>query len=191
MKHFIGIMAIAVVLVALGGCAITWQAVKEPAYTNTKQGYTVTLPAGWLQLTSTDESGVLLSHDGVLLNLIHIQRVDNAKAFPHIKKEASPDLLSAELAANYIAEGTARQATENREILQNEPATVGGKDGFHVSMEFRTKEGLRYRSETYGVCTPDGFYTLMYRAPEIYYFEQSMPVFQTVVTSFHLTNRSR
>lgn len=167
-----------------------WEAASSGRYVSYKQGFSAELPPRWLQLSSHDGSATLVSADGPELDLIDLHRWENDKAFQRIKKAASPTELPGDLAADFIAEGKT-EGNSNVQVIVNEPATLGGKDGFRVVMEFSTPGGVRYRSESYGVCTPDGFYALIYRAPVLHYYDLYEPAFKAVVASFQLVPRGK
>lgn len=184
------LLAIAASLLMLEGCSVQphqWETTTGGGHYESKRGhFTAQLPAEWIQLTNSDSSGVLVSADGPELDAISILRSDNDKAFPAIKKEASPGELPADLAANFIAEAKTA-GNINLQVLTNEPAKLGGKDGFHVVLDFSTRQGVHYRMDTYGVCTDAGTYALIYRAPALHYYELYQPAFKSVVTSFQFS----
>ncbi|MGA9853140.1 MAG: hypothetical protein WBR15_09435 [Gammaproteobacteria bacterium] len=194
MKQTAKAIVIATGLAILTGCASLprWQTVSEPAYMNNDQGYTVNLPKGWIKIANKDGSHLELSRNGVPLNVIVIYRSDGAKAFPATKKSAclSSDMLPADLAADFIAEAKDVQHTDTLQVLKNEPAAISGKEGFHLNMVFSTRDGVRYRFEAYGACSNGGFYALLYRAPEIYYFDKDLPAFNLMVASFKIASTS-
>ncbi len=181
-------LVVAVLLLSLGGCALQphpWEAAGSDRYESKRGHFSAQLPAGWIQLTNSDSTGVLLSADGPDLDAISLIRSDNDKAFPTIKKEASPGELPADLAADFIAEAKT-EGNSNLQVLTNEPAKVGGKDGFHVVLDFSTQAGVHYRVDAYGLCTEGGTYALTYRAPLLNYYELYQPAFKSVVASFQL-----
>lgn len=181
-------LLLAAMFLLLQACAIqppTWKATSNERYVSSKQGFSAELPPGWIQISSHDESSTLVSANGPELDLITLLRRDNAKAFPGTKKEASPTELPGDLAADFIAESKT-EGNSNVQVVTNEPATLAGKDGFRVVMEFTTSSGVHYRSESYAVCTMDGFYALIYRAPVLHYYDLYEPAFKSVVASFQL-----
>lgn len=192
MKHVRSSIILVADLLLISGCATQWQTVSTPTYTNSKQGYTVNLPRGWLKIATNDASMVDLSRNGGPLNLIRITRNKGADAFPATKKVAclSSGELPSDLAADFIADVEAHQNTDIVQVLKNEPTTFGGTEGFHLSLTSTTKDGLRYRSEVYGACSDGEFYTLVYRAPEIYYFDKDLPTFNAVAAAFKINSAS-
>lgn len=192
MKSALLMATITTFIVSLTGCATMpqWQTVTKTTYMDSSQGYTVNLPTGWIKGSNKDGSLLTLSRNGQPLNLIAINRKDANKAFPAIKKQAciTSATLPSDLAADFIAEAKIEQRIDNLQVLKNEPVTIDGKDGFHLSMQYLTNDGITYELETYGVCNSSNFYTIIYRAPKIYYFDQSLPAFNALVASFKFTS---
>ena len=184
---------LAAMFLLMQACAIqppSWKATSNERYVSSKVGFSAQLPPGWIQISSHDESSTLVSANGPELDLISLLRRDNAKAFPSTKKEASPTELPGDLAADFIAESKT-EGNSNVQVVTNEPAILAGKDGFRVVMEFTTTSGVHYRSESYGLCTMDGFYALIYRAPVLHYYDLYEPAFKSVVASFQLAPHAK
>lgn len=174
----------------LSGCAPAWKMVHEDnnQYGVPSQGYAMSLPPGWLKISPGNGAVTLLSLDGEDLDLIRISRFDNDKAFSNIKKVASPKDLPADLAENFIASTKADLSVSNLSVLTNEPATLGGMNGFHLRYAFSSPDGVRYLTDIYAACTENGFYTVYYRAPVLHYFDEHLAEFQKTVASFQYTS---
>lgn len=179
---------LAVCLLMLGGCASFgphgWEAAGSAPYSVPSQGYVVTLPQGWIEESNNGYSAMILSRHGLDLESIHITRGDNDKAFPSLKKSASPDEAPGDLADDLIAEIKSESGDVGFQIVKNEPAMVGGKSAIHLLIEYRTPDGVRYRQDEYAICTADGFYQLRYQAPVLHYYDSSQPVFAAMLQSF-------
>jgi photosystem II reaction center protein PsbP len=148
--------------------------------------YEVSLPEGWVRpMFQHDE--VVLTRDGLPLEQIMVRQRPNKKAFPRLKKPASDKLLPSELAELQIAE-TKREGElmANLEVLENEPATVAGKQGFRVRLRFVTERALPIEQLLYGVCDEKYYYLLGLQAPEFYYFEKHRAEFEKMVASFKI-----
>jgi hypothetical protein len=156
-------------------------------YSVSSQGYAISLPPGWLKIAPGNGAVTVLSLDGEDLDLIRISRFDNDKVFSNIKKVASPKDLPADLAGDFIASSKADLSVSSLTVLTNEPATLGGKNGFHLRYAFSNPDGVRYQTDIYAVCTENGFYTVYYRAPVLHYFDEHLAEFQKSVASFQFT----
>jgi hypothetical protein len=149
-------------------------------------GFEISLPEGWVRpMFERDE--VILTRDGLLLEQIMVRQRTNKKAFPRLKKPASDKLLPSELAELQIAE-TKREGDlmANLEVLENEPATIAGKQGFRVRLRFVTERALPMEQLLYGVCDEKNYYLLGLQAPEYYYFDQHRAEFEKMVASFKI-----
>lgn len=145
--------------------------------------FTVALPAGWLRRPLSG-SAVVASRDGFLLQSIVVERRAIDKAFPLSKKAARPDALSTELAEQEIAElkaGGSQLAA--LEVLENDPATLGGTEGFRLMYRHRTSRGLVVQHVVHGCATPNGYYRTEYLAPALHYFAPTLPDYESTVAS--------
>ena len=185
----IRVLALAFAALALSGCAPSWKMVRQnnASQAVSAQGYSVTLPQGWMTIAPGNKAITLVTHDGELLDFIRVGREDNDKALAAIKKAASPTELPADLATDFIAAAKTSTALSNLTVVKNEPVSFGGHDGFHLVMTFSNADGVRYQWETYGVRTENGFYSAIYRAPVLHYYDLYEKDFQATVASFKIT----
>ena len=179
-------IAIAALFAALAGCVPAPVRVDTPRTQGPDKSYTVDLPAGWIR-QYTPENNLIVSRDGFLLQTIAIVRRPVKGAFEHTKKDASDTMLPSELAELEIAEIKVRdELTEALTVIENEPALVGGNEGFRVKVSYRNPRGLEIHEEVYGVVDKTRLYLLVYRAPRLYYFGKYHPDFQRTVESFRI-----
>ena len=150
------------------------------------KAYSVDLPVGWIK-QYTMENNLMASRDGFLLQSVAIVRRPLKDAFQRTKKDAADSMLPSELAELEIAEIKARdELTEALTVLENEPASVNGKEGFRVRVAYHNPRGLEIHEEVYGVVGQSRLYLLVYRAPRLYYFPKYYPDFQKTVESFKI-----
>ena len=182
----ISIVTIVLVLVLLSGCAPTWIKVDNSGRNYSNDHNSVTLPVGWMRLESDDS--LMLSKDGILLQIISIQFHPHKDTFEKIKKDSSATMLPSELAQFSIAELKASQedGLPSLEILRNAPVELGGRTGFDVHLRYKTKAGLRMDMEMRGVVDNSGFYLLKYSAPTLHYFEHDRQTYETLTESLEL-----
>ena len=74
----------------------------------------------------------------------------------------------------------------NFELLDNNPASVGGKQGFKLVYTRKTKEGLRLKRIQYGLVDGKWVYRLIYQAATRHYFDRDLATFERVRESFRL-----
>jgi hypothetical protein len=177
----------AVVCMALAGCVPAPARVDTPRTEGPDKSYTVDLPTGWIK-QYTMENNLIVSRDGYLLETLAVVRRPLKQAFERTKKDAAETMLPSELAELEIAEIKARdELTEALTVLENEPALLGGKEGFRVKVSYRNLRGLEFHEEVYGVVDKSRLYLLVYRAPRLYYFPKYHADFQRTVESFRIT----
>jgi hypothetical protein len=178
--------AIVLVLLLLSGCAPTWVRIDDPGRNYSSEHYRVTLPSGWLRLESDDT--LILSRDGILLQIISIQFRPHENAFEKIEKDSSVTMLPSELAQLTIAELKASQddGLPSLEILSNTPVKLAGHTGFDIQLRYKTDDGLRMDMEMRGVVDDSGFYLLKYSAPTLYYFGRDRQTYVTLTESLQL-----
>lgn len=70
-------------------------------------------------------------------------------------------------------------------LVKNEPAQLGGKDGFRLVYTFMINK-VRYRNIYYGMLQDKTFYRISYSAPVRYYFDKDVAAFEKIVGSFKL-----
>lgn len=179
--------ALAALSLCLSGCVAVphvWAKTDANTYSPPSQGYAVTLPQGWLDISSNDWTVTLLTRHGSDLDSIRIIRYENDKAFPDTKKGATPGENPGQLADDMMAEIKAETGISAFQVITNEPATLGGQNGVHLLTEFSDTEGVHYRQEDYLVCNAVGTYLVTFRAPVLHFYDLYHPAFQATVGSF-------
>lgn len=178
------ILTSAALLLGLSGC-VTWQAGGQP-FTARSGGYTITAPSGWMFI---EQPGGTLraTRDGLVLQELIVATHDLKKPLPASKRVLTPNLTPYEL-----AEAIADDLRSNRELLAfelvaNEPAQIGGSDGFALTVRYQTKDKLRITTRIGGVLHSGKLYTLRFAAPTRHYFERDLPAFETALGSFKFT----
>jgi hypothetical protein len=176
-----------VTAILLGGCVPQWVKLDKPEQQQiAAERYEIVLPKGWVKIDRGDTLEV--SRDGPDLQQVAIRAVAHDKAFPQIEKSTSESMLPSELSAMFIAElkKTHEDGLPSLVVEQNEPATVGGRDGFRLLLDYATDSGVRYRELVYGAVTDKGPATISYVAPRLYYFERDLPTFEAMLSTLKL-----
>lgn len=198
MKRIWAWMVVAVLVV---GCAPTpyWTLTDEANRVVASTSFQFSVADGWVRTTEplTWERMVIdgvqraillesmtVTRDGSDLHAITITRRYPGTAFPTIKKKSSPAMLAPEAADLYVSELRKRTGLERLAVLSNKPATVGGKPGFQLVMQYKNDDGLRIQVMSYGFVDKTGLYTITYRAPYLYYYDRDLRVFTSLVGSF-------
>ena len=165
------------------GCA-TWVAVGGK-YKMDSQNFAVDLPDGWRKFNLASDS-LLITKDGLSLQRIHISRLEVGKDLLHTKKKFAKGMLPQEVADVFIDYFSSNTNIMNQEILENNPAQIGGHSGFKIVYTYQTKAGLNIKGVTYGFMLDNWFYEILYEAAERQYFEKDLQAFEKVKESFSL-----
>jgi hypothetical protein len=177
---------IVLVMALLSGCAPAWIKVDNAARNYHGEHYSVTLPVGWMRLESDDS--LVLSRDGILLQVISIQFRPHKNTFEKIEKDSSTTMLPSELAQLTIAElkATHENGLPSLEILRNAPVELAGHTGFDIHLRYKTDAGLRMDMAMRGFVDNSGFYLLKFSAPTLYYYERDRQTYETLTESLQL-----
>jgi len=156
------------------------------------KSYTVDLPVGWIKQSSVDNRKLFVSRDGFLLEVIEVSKQPPKEAFPKTKKAASDSMLPAELAELEIAEIKAEdQYTAALNVIENEPAEIGGYEGFRIRVSFKNARGLEIHRVAAGFADKAAYYQVAFQAPMLYYFDTYYPEFEKTLASFQLTGNAK
>jgi len=181
-KHLLVLLAVS----ALLGCVPQPARIDTPRVESVDKSYSLDLPVGWIR-QYTPEKNLIASRDGLPLELIAVVKRPLKQAFPKTKKEAGETMLASELAEREIAELKSRdEQTQALVVLENEPATVSGREGFRLKVSYRTPRGLEVHEVVYGFTDKSSMYRLDYRAPKLHYFDRYSDDFEKAVKSFTL-----
>jgi hypothetical protein len=175
------------------GCATPsggWSTVDDASHGVEVGRLSMELPNGWMRLKQQDAGHVLVSRDGMNLQMIEVVYAKSEDAFPKLKRGAPAGALASELAELQLAEMRASPGTENLEVLQNEPANVADYNGFMLHVRFKNTRGLRYERIVFGFSGVDGYYTVTYQAPTLYYFSRDRSQFDALVHSLHAAGKT-
>jgi hypothetical protein len=167
--------------------------------------YEFTVPVGWVRTTKPQDhevvdvdgesemvpvEGMAVTRDGTGIHAINIMRRYADTAFPSLKKKSRDSMLPPEAAELYLSELRKRSGLERLSMVSNKPARIGGKQGFQLLMQYKNNDGLRIQIMTYGFLDKSGFYTLSYRAPQLYFYERDYRDFDNLVRSFRQTKEA-
>lgn len=151
--------------------------------------YSVDLPAGWMRFgMSKTPDGLLLTRDGMPLEVIAVGVVDPGKPFPigasklPMRAEMTPQ-EAAEVVVDGIESGSGFSGVQ---VLENAPIDLAGRKGFRVVASYKHSDGLSAGIAVCGVVTPRATYYLMFQAPRRVYFPRHLPEFDRMVASFQL-----
>ena len=197
------ILVIIACAVLISACASKWTLVGNENETVRLSQVTFKIPLHWVLYNNhfneytavvngkpvdNKVKRVIVSRDGLNLNIIDIIEFKREKAFPSINKAVHDSTLPSEMAELFIAEQEATLGIDNLQILTNEPATVAGQKGFTVHFRYKTQTGLQKEQVVYGFSTPNKFYIFKFFAPSLHYFETNSPEFEALIKSIKLNS---
>jgi len=192
MSHSTGITLAVTMALLSTGCVQTPTRVDVARSEAPDKSYTVDLPVGWIKQVSYDNRKLFASRDGPLLEVIEVSRHPLKEAFPKTKHAASDSMLPAELAELEIAEiKTEDQYTAALNVMQNEPAEIGGHEGFRIRVSFKNARGLEIQRVTTGFADKAAYHQLAFQAPILYYFDTYYPEFEKTLASFQLAGSAK
>jgi hypothetical protein len=153
--------------------------------------FSVELPIGWVMDDFT--GGVAVTRDGFKIQHIVAKRTEFRYAFQEVLAAAGEDAagkdrrLGPEMGPEELAElkiADVKRNFENAEVLDNEPALIGGEPAYRLTFEFKDQRGLRLRLHTYGQVRPTGLVELSYMAPVLHYVDRDLPEFERMAETF-------
>lgn len=169
-----------VLLLCVAACAV-WSQVQEPRVSG-PQGLAFLAPVGWMRFNQAGDT-VLLTRDGLGIQLIRIELRPHDRAFPALKKASSADMLPSEAADLLVAELKRDPFLANLRVVDNGPALLTGKPGFRVHGQYRDERGAPFDLVAVGRATDQGLLVAFYRSLTTHYFARDLPVYEQVLAS--------
>lgn len=149
------------------------------------QGFEVDLPQGWYQAREVGDA-LLVTKESLSLQFIRIERVSVEDQLPHSKKKFTARMPANDAADIEVQDLRASPDLFNFELLDNNPGSIGGKQGFKLVYTWKTKDGLRLNRVQNGLVDGKWVYRLIYQAAARYYFDHDLATFERVQESFRL-----
>ncbi len=159
----------------------------EPSYVAPRSGFEIVPPPQWMRLNAKEEV-LVLTHDGTALQRIVVgtSQVGKPIGLGRSKRAAQAGMSPQELAELVVDDLRATEELTDVRVLENAPASLAGRPGFHVVAAYRDGTGLARRTSIYGVVEGGRVYQLAYIAAERHYWARDLPVFEQVVQTFRL-----
>ena len=175
------------VLLAAAALALACQTTKPPRWVDAttprdSKSFRLDLPQGWMR--ANQEATVVATRDGPMLQVITVERRQVGKPLRHTKKTVIAGMMPQEAAEVIADDLVSNPVLKGLLVVENAPATVGGKAGFRILATFKDGDGLKYKRVVYGVVEAPWFYQLVYTAPERHCVASDLPAFETVAASF-------
>jgi hypothetical protein len=132
-----------------------------------------------------------MTRDGLLLQTVAVTRTDFDAKISNTDRKIEAGMEPHEAAQILIDALRADLNRHHLEVLDNQPATVGGHPGFRLEITYKTAEGLTLHETIYVALTEDSYVTARYTAPHRYYHERDANVFEQIVASLQIDPRAK
>ncbi|MFZ5511129.1 MAG: hypothetical protein ACOZCP_13855 [Pseudomonadota bacterium] len=167
----------------LGGCVTTWTRLDQGQVKGPDDKFSVEVPPGWVQF-SFNRNSLQITRDGLQIQFIDVALQSPEQQFKRSKKSVGAATLPSELAALVLAELRAGLEPMAVTVLENTPATVAGKPGFKLHVQYRNDRGALFDRLVYGALHEGKVLTFSYHALDTHYFRRDLPVFEKIVASY-------
>ena len=167
-------------IVMIAGCA-GWKAVDGGIHSET---YRVEVPDGWMKFDAGTYA--MISRDGPYLQYVLFQERPLERPFLNARKRLTADMLPHEAAQIIIDDLSSDPMVANFTVIENAPAVIDDHDGFRLLFSYDDPEGLTLKTAYYGFIQGRTYYSLRFTAPQRYYFDNDIDVFETMLSRFHL-----
>lgn len=187
-------------LVVLACCtvatpALAWKlAADGQRFEHKASGYSIQFPAGWRYQKMPFGDECLATRDGPFLQAVYVDYRKHRKAFPGLKKDATPEMMPQELAEKLVADITASRGLQNMRVLSDEPTELAGLPAFRLHLAYRTAVdagSVRYEEIVVGANSPQGIFVVHYRAPVLHYFTRDLVAYEQALSSFTIAAPAR
>jgi len=178
-------LLLATLFVATGCVTAPWVPT-DGAYTSPVDRYAIDLPQGWMRWTQGEDGRLVVTRDGVLLQVIMIERFRVGEPLKHTKKQLARGMMPQEAAEVVLDNFSSNKDISGLEVKDNRPITISGKPGFWTVFTYKTKDELKLKVVYCGVLDGEWFYGIRYSAAQRHYFDKDLKTFETVLRSFKL-----
>ena len=127
----------------------------------------------------------MVSRDGPYLEYILLRELPLTRGFQHTRRKINAGMLPNEAAQVVIDNLNADPAIKQLTIVANEPAVVGGWEGFRLVFTYRDQQDVDMRTDYYGAVIGSSFVSLRYNAAQRHYFDAELPAFRNALQSLH------
>ncbi len=173
-----------VMVVLLTGCATGgWQKSPAETYKDSAHKFSAILPSEWMHATGKT---FIMTKDGILLDIILVERVRFTDKISHIKKQFTSAMLPDELADVEIDNYNSSSDNQKFEVLDKHAVTCAGQDAYSLAFRYQTKNGLWKKGMQYGFIHGGVVYRIVYEAAEQHYYQENEDAFEKFMESFSL-----
>ncbi|MEX2964122.1 hypothetical protein [Microbulbifer sp. TYP-18] len=128
----------------------------------------------------------MISKDWPTLNWVEFDRYSFAEVNKEMDARIDENSVVTEVAAYYRAGMEKQLEMPTINELSLTPATVAGEPAFRMELNFANPQGVTFNVLAYGFIKDGNFYELMFQAPRVHFYNESLAEFEAMVASFEL-----
>ncbi|MBI5690946.1 MAG: hypothetical protein HZC55_12730 [Verrucomicrobia bacterium] len=181
------IPALFVPLLFLTGCQVWLPG--GSTYTADKNAFSVAVPAGWTFTTKavpTPRTDLIATKDGVFLQRLLVEHHPIKDPLPNSKRSLTTAMSPFEIAEAVVDDLRSQRSFQHFEVNENTPATVGGRPGFRLLLQYQTSDKLRLTEIRYGTLVGENLHLLRFVAPTRHYFERDRAAAEEAARSWRV-----
>jgi hypothetical protein len=182
------IALIAILLVSSTASAGWNLAEPDTVATASSAGFSVRPPAGWIYDAGSKQ--VVAARNGMLLDGLRVALIPHKNMFTAINKPLTRGMLPEDLAEAYVAEMQAAGTYTDVKLVSIDPAELSGLPAFRVRLTYRLPASLGGATMVrvaVGTRLTDGILLATFDAPQIHFFEESLPAAEEALRSVTLS----
>ncbi len=184
---------LAVACAAAVGCAPAWSPINEATpkpYGLASIEVKAELPQGWMSATYPPLGGVwLFTRHGQELEEIMLRRWKKTDIVKDTNRSVRENMTLQDIADLSLDSRRLDDGVGALQVLENRPASVGGRECYRLDYRYRDEIGLARRTIEYGCPVGAWLYRFEFQAPVQYYFERHLDDFETLVGTIEFTTR--
>jgi len=149
--------------------------------------FSLKVPAEWK--VTTEKVAVAASSDDIPLTHMAVELRSHVRAFPSTGQKSAPKSDPTHLAEQFADELRAQPLTDLQILETSTEATLAGKPAFRIRFTYWSTESTahpRMEQVVLGTAVSHGLLLAKYAAPQLLYFEQSLPAFEESVQTLAL-----
>lgn len=179
-------------LLFAAACAVTPRAV--PAGTMTSAaGFDVTLNEAWSRWPeelNPATQGEYLTKDGLLLNRLHLAKVENGKPWIRAARDADVPRYRAGATeietVDFLVASLKKIGYSTMDASNIRPETLDGQKGVRFDLAGKWENGLDVKGDAAFVASTGGLRLVVFLAPKVHYYDASAAEVDSIIRSVNL-----
>ena len=147
----------------------------------------IKIPNSW-RMTPGFENQLLLTRDGVYLQLFLIGMAPIDAAFPHTKKKLSPEASPDAIIDIAVENFRSNPAIANFKVVESGTATLGGVTAPRIVYSYEGDYGVKKMGIYSTLLIKDQYYFFQYQAPARHYFQRDQASVDDALRSLNIVH---